>query len=145
MNEHKYRERLLPNLGTFLAAAILLPAISLVLEPFSLNLGLIIGSSTVALIWLSLFLFAPVVWVTDGKLIAGKAQIPLSLLGKSEVVTKESIFLERGPKLSPTAFRLFQGSIRTALKIEVDDPSDPTPYWLISTRKPQELQRALKT
>lgn len=144
MREQIYRERLTPNLGTFFAVAILLPAISLVLEPFSLNLGMTIGALTVAIIWLVLYLFSPVVAVTDGKLIAGKARIPLSFLGRSEVIEKESIFMERGPKLSPLAFKLFQGSIGTALKIEVLDPIDPTPYWLISTRKPQELQRALK-
>jgi hypothetical protein len=28
-------------------------------------------------------------------------------------------------------------------KIAVEDPEDPTPYWLVSTRKPEELKKAL--
>ena len=29
------------------------------------------------------------------------------------------------------------------VKIDITDPSDPTPYWLTSTRRPEELVAAL--
>jgi hypothetical protein len=28
--------------------------------------------------------------------------------------------------------------------VDITDPSDPTPYWLFSTRKPEELVAALR-
>ena len=34
--------------------------------------------------------------------------------------------------------------IRTAVEITLDDPEDPVPYWLVSTRHPQQLAEALK-
>jgi hypothetical protein len=32
---------------------------------------------------------------------------------------------------------------RTAVRVEVLDPADPTPYWLVSTRRPDELAAAI--
>jgi hypothetical protein len=31
------------------------------------------------------------------------------------------------------------------VRVEVVDPQDPTPYWLVSTRRPDDLARALTT
>jgi hypothetical protein len=31
-----------------------------------------------------------------------------------------------------------------AVRIEVVDPDDPTPYWVISTRRPEDLIAALR-
>jgi hypothetical protein len=61
------------------------------------------------------------------------------------VIAKDQIFQERGPKLEPAAFKVFQGTVKTAVKIEISDPSDPTPYWIISTRKPIQLASALES
>ena len=33
--------------------------------------------------------------------------------------------------------------VSTAVEITLDDPADPVPYWLISTRRPTELAAAL--
>jgi len=33
--------------------------------------------------------------------------------------------------------------IATAVEIELDDPDDPVPYWLVSSRRPQALAAAL--
>jgi hypothetical protein len=29
------------------------------------------------------------------------------------------------------------------VRVDLEDPLDPTPYWLLSTRRPQELAAAL--
>ena len=34
--------------------------------------------------------------------------------------------------------------MRTAVEITLDDPEDPVPYWLVSTRRPQQLAAALQ-
>ena len=145
MAGNQYRERVLPNLGTFLAVGLLLPGVTLVLQPFSLTIGLITGSAIVLLFWIALVAIAPTIQVVDGVLSAGKARIAIKLLGASQVIGKDELFSERGPKLNPAAYKLFQGSVKTALKIPVKDPKDPTPYWLISTRRPEMLKKALET
>ena len=39
---------------------------------------------------------------------------------------------------------LLRSWIPTAVRVDLNDPDDPTPYWFISTRKPVELVRALQ-
>jgi hypothetical protein len=140
-----FQERVRPNFGTFLATAALIPAITLVSEPFDFRIGLIIGSVLVLAIWWAMFFLSPVIRVREKSLSVGVVRIPRSLLGRIEVIAKDQIFQERGPKLEPAAFKVFQGTVKTAVKIEISDPSDPTPYWIISTRKPIQLASALES
>lgn len=138
-----YSERVLPGLGIFAATFFLLPAIALVFEPFDILLGITIGSIAVLAIWGSLIVLAPKIIITESSFQAGAAKIAKAYLGKAEVIGAERIFLERGPNLDPKSYRVFQGSVKAAVKIAIRDSSDPTPYWLISSRKPQRIAEIL--
>ena len=139
-----YRERVRPNLGTFIAVATLLPAVTLVSEPFDYRIGIAVGLILVMSIWAALFFLAPVIQVGSSHLTVARAKIPRNLLGNIEEIAKDQIFSERGPKLEPAAYKVFQGTVKTAIKITVNDPNDPTPYWIISTRKPAQLAEVLR-
>jgi hypothetical protein len=139
-----YRERVRPNLGTFIAVATLLPAVTLVSEPFDYRIGIAVGLILVMSIWAALFFLAPVIQVGSSHLTVARAKIPRNLLGNIEEIAKNQIFSERGPKLDPAAHKVFQGTVKTAIKITVNDPNDPTPYWIISTRKPAQLAEVLR-
>ena len=139
-----YQERVRPNLGTFVAVSTLLPAVTLVSEPFDFRVGVVLGLILVIAIWASLLLFAPVIKVGRTTLTVGRASIPRTLLGKIDEIAKDEIFQERGPKLDPAAYKVFQGTVKTALKIAIKDANDPTPYWIISTRKPAQLATVLR-
>jgi hypothetical protein len=139
-----YRERVRPNFGTFIAVATLLPAVTLVSEPFDYRIGIAVGLILVISIWAALFFLAPVIQVGSSHLSVARAKIPRNLLGNIEEIAKDQIFSERGPKLDPAAHKVFQGTVKTAIKITVNDPNDPTPYWIISTRKPAQLAEVLR-
>ena len=139
-----YRERVLPNFGTFAATFALLPSIAIISEPFDIRIGLAIGVVAVITIWTLLILRAPKIELSLLELKVGRVAILRNLIGEVEVISKEGIFLERGPKLDPGAYKVFQGSVKTAIKISITDPEDQTPYWLISTRKPDKLAELLK-
>ena len=139
-----YRERVRPNLGTFIAVATLLPAVTLVSEPFDYRIGIAVGLILVMSIWAALFFLAPVIQVGSSHLTVARAKIPRNLLGNIEEIAKDQIFSERGPRLDPAAHKVFQGTVKTAIKITVNDPNDPTPYWIISTRKPAQLAEVLR-
>jgi hypothetical protein len=139
-----YRERVRPNLGTFIAVATLLPAVTLVSEPFDYRIGLAVGLILVISIWVALFFLAPVIQVGSSHLTVARAKIPRNLLGNIEEIANDQIFSERGPKLEPAAYKVFQGTVKTAIKISLNDPNDPTPYWIISTRKPAKLAEVLR-
>jgi hypothetical protein len=48
-----------------------------------------------------------------------------------------------GPALDARAFVCLRAWARTGVRVDLQDPLDPTPYWLLSTRRPQELADAL--
>ena len=43
----------------------------------------------------------------------------------------------------PLAFVVQRPWIGTAVQVLLDDPANPTPYWVVSTRRPVELTTAL--
>jgi hypothetical protein len=118
--------------------------VTLVSEPFDYRIGIAVGLILVISIWAALFFLAPVIQVGSSHLSVARAKIPRNLLGKIEEIAKNQIFSERGPKLDPAAHKVFQGTVKTAIKISLNDPNDPTPYWIISTRKPAQLAEVLR-
>jgi hypothetical protein len=60
--------------------------------------------------------------------------IPLDGAGKRELL---------GPGADPLAFVIQRPWTPGAVQILLDDPQDPTPYWVVSTRHPQRLAAAL--
>ncbi|MER7553980.1 MULTISPECIES: DUF3093 domain-containing protein [Streptomyces] len=81
--------------------------------------------------------------VVAGALVAGDARIPLSALGEPEVLDAEEARAWRTHKADARAFMLLRGYVKTAVRVEVTDPDDPTPYVYLSTRNPQGLAAAL--
>jgi hypothetical protein len=138
-----YSERVLPNIGTFAAVFVLLPSTVIIAEPFDLRIGIVVGLIAVSTIWGLLVFRAPRIQVSKNHLRVGRVSIARSLVGTPKAIDKSEIFAERGPNLDPAAHKVFQGSVKTAVKIPVTDPEDPTPYWLVSTRNPEKLVEAL--
>ena len=60
--------------------------------------------------------------------------VPLDAAGKREAL---------GVGAHPLAFVIQRPWIGPAVQVLLDDPADPTPYWVISTRRPVELATAL--
>lgn len=83
--------------------------------------------------------------VADGELRAGDAHIPLELLGEVEVIAPEEKRRAMGPQLDPAAYVVHRGWVKPLVRVRVNDPEDPTPYWIISTRRPAELTAAIKS
>lgn len=82
--------------------------------------------------------------VVQGSLVAGQARIPVSALGRAEVLEPEQAVAWRSYRADPRAFMLLRAYVPTAVRIEVVDPADPTPYLYLSTRRPQALVAALE-
>ncbi|MER6989891.1 DUF3093 domain-containing protein [Saccharopolyspora hirsuta] len=81
--------------------------------------------------------------VTGGELWVGDAHLPLRFVDEVEVIPPQEQRRALGPDLDPAAFMVHRSSIRTSVRIWLDDPDDPTPYWVVSTRRPEELVKAL--
>ncbi|MFG2645601.1 DUF3093 domain-containing protein [Streptomyces sp. NPDC048370] len=82
--------------------------------------------------------------VVAGSLVAGDARIPASALGTPEVLDADEARAWRTFKADPRAFILLRSYVPRAVRIEVTDPEDPTPYVYLSSRDPEGLAAALE-
>ncbi|MGC4932738.1 DUF3093 domain-containing protein [Gordonia sp. DT30] len=79
----------------------------------------------------------------DGQLYAGKARLPPSVIARGATVPASAKSAALGRQLDPAAFLIHHAWVKTMVLLVLDDPDDPTPYWLVSTRRPGELLDAL--
>lgn len=100
------------------------------LIPLAVGLLLLIGRTKVV--------------VDDEELHAGEAHLPLRFVGEVDVIAKQHKRRALGPDLDPAAYVLHRGWIGPMVRVVVDDEQDPTPYWLISTRRPERVAERLR-
>jgi Protein of unknown function (DUF3093) len=144
LTERPYDERLtapaawwLIAAGTAVCAALIL----LPLGPVPALAGLVAAGALAAVVVSS---YGSVrIRVVQGSLVAGDARIPLSALGEAVALEPEEARAWRTYKADPRAHLLLRSYIATAVRVEVADPEDPTPYVYLSTRTPQRLAAAL--
>ncbi|MEU2583484.1 DUF3093 domain-containing protein [Streptomyces avermitilis] len=140
-----YEERLTAPRTWWLTCFLVGVSMALILLPFGTLplLGGLVGGTAVAAVVASSYGSIRIRVVGDS-LIAGDAKIPVSALGKAEIMDQEEARAWRTYKANPRAFMLLRSYIPTALRVEVTDPQDPTPYLYLSTREPERLAAALK-
>jgi hypothetical protein len=143
MDPMTYRERLWPAPWIFLATALVIPASLLVFLPISTIAGWIVAVVLYGLIVATLLVTTPTVEVADGELRAGRARLPLSVVGGVRAAHGADAVHERGVRLHADAWLLIRGWIPDVVRVELDDPQDPTPYWIISSRRADELAAAI--
>ena len=126
------------------------------------------GTMLVATLWLALVVAVPltVAWVVtgaalallatllvgygaaritvdDGVLRAGPAHISTDLVGTVTALDADAMRLQAGQDADVRAFLLLRPYLKRGVRVDLADPSDPTPYWLISSRRPDRLAAAL--
>ena len=81
--------------------------------------------------------------VDDHTLRAGRAQIEVGFLGAAEALDPESARRAAGQDADARAYLLLRPYLKRAVRVRIEDPADPAPYWLISTRHPDRLAAAI--
>jgi hypothetical protein len=111
----------MPAVGAWIVTAVALAALSLGLWSF--------GSARIS--------------VADGTFRAGRAHIDASFVGTATALDAEETRRIAGVDADARAYLLLRPYLKRAVKVEITDPADPTPYWLVSTRHPEELAKTL--
>ncbi len=82
--------------------------------------------------------------LSGGELQVGSAHVPIRYLGQIQVIPPSAKRRALGPDLDPAAFMLHSAWIGPVLRVELTDPQDPTPYWIFSVRRADELAARLR-
>ncbi|MFF7358167.1 DUF3093 domain-containing protein [Streptomyces filipinensis] len=140
-----YEERLTTPRSWWLISFLVGVSFALILLPFGTLplLGGLVGGTAAAAVVASAY-GSPRIRVVGDSLIAGEAKIPVLALGESEVLDAEEARAWRTYKADTRAFLLLRAYVPTALRVEVTDPEDPTPYLYLSTREPEKLAAAIE-
>jgi hypothetical protein len=72
------------------------------------------------------------------------AHLPLRYVGEVEIIDRDRKRKALGPEGDPAAFAVHRGWVGPVVRVRLNDPSDPTPYWLFSTRKPEKVAALLR-
>lgn len=81
--------------------------------------------------------------VVDDVLHAGRAQIDTRHIGAATALDAQQMRLLAGRDADARAFLLLRPYLKRGVRIELTDPADPTPYWLVGSRHPERLAAAL--
>lgn len=82
---------------------------------------------------------------SDRELWAGQAHLPMSVVTRSAEIPRTAKSAALGRQLDPAAFVLHRSWIGSLILLVLEDPDDPTPYWLVSCRRPDRVLAALRS
>jgi hypothetical protein len=95
---------------------------------------------TVALlIWLGRLRVA----VTATEFQVDDARLPVAVIADVVALDADGKREVLGVGAHPLAFVVQRPWVKGAVQVVLDDPADPTPFWVVSTRRPVELATAL--
>lgn len=138
-----YSERVTPSIWWWVVVLVLSAMTSLMVIPLSWIAGIIVPIVVFIAVALTLRSLIPRVTVTQDVLFAGPAHIERSFITEATPLKGEDAFKARGQKLDARAFLVTRPWAKDVVKVDIEDPNDPTPYWIVSTNNPDELAQVL--
>ncbi|KRV51527.1 hypothetical protein AQ490_01300 [Wenjunlia vitaminophila] len=139
-----YEERLTVSRSWWVIALVTGACLGLVVLPLGTVPALLglVGGVVAAAVAVSAYGSARI-RVVQGSLVAGPARVPAYALGEAQALDPQEATAWRSHRADPRAFMLLRAYIPTAVRVEIVDPEDPTPYLYLSTRHPERLVAAL--
>ena len=83
--------------------------------------------------------------VTGSVLRAGRDTLALGDAGEVIALDEKQAMALRGPRADPAARILLRPYLKRAVYIALANPADGVPYWLLATRRPDELAAAIES
>lgn len=87
---------------------------------------------------------SPLVSVDRDTFRAGRAHIALDLVGEVTALDADGVRRQAGVDADARAYLLLRPYLKRGVRVDIADPADPTPYWLVSCRRPDALVSALE-
>lgn len=82
--------------------------------------------------------------IRDGELWVRNAHLPLTYVSGVVGLDRNTLRLVLGREGDPAAFISVRPWIGPGVQVWLDDPDDPTPYWVVSSRHPDQLVKAVR-
>ncbi|MGY4651908.1 DUF3093 domain-containing protein [Mycobacterium sp. URHB0021] len=112
--------------------------------PIWLPYAVLLPVAAVVLLWFGRTEVRVVVGAAETELWAGAAHLPNSVVSRAAEVPRSAKSAALGRQLDPAAFVVHRAWVGPMVLLVLDDPDDPTPYWLVSCRHPERVLKALR-
>ncbi len=139
----RHDERLVPSFGWWLFAPGIAGVAAIVFLPIGPWAAAAAAVPVGILVAAGLWSLAAHVEVTSETFRAGRARIERRYLGEVSVLDAAGVRALMGPQSDARSHVLHRPWVSGAIRVEVTDPRDPCPFWLVSTRDPRGLADAL--
>ena len=141
-----YRERLWPGLGMPSFLLFMGTSLSIAYQrAYHGRIGLIVFVVSVALTTIISVATSPMIRISEGQLTLGKAHIERRHLGQIALLDPQQARNAQGHGAHAHALTVIRSAARHLVLVEIIDEHDPHPYWMFSTRHPDEVLAALSS
>lgn len=113
--------------------------------PAWVSFATLLAAAAGALLWLGRVEIRVTTARGGVELWAGNAHLPVTVIARSALVPRSAKSAALGRQLDPAAYVLHRAWIGPMILVVLDDPDDPTPYWLVSCRHPERVLSALRS
>ena len=140
-----YRERLWPSIGVSAFCLLMIVSLGIAVDHmygFMLGFAVTIAVSAVAV--LGTVLYTVTIETRPEGLQVGNALLPWKFVGPVSQLDREATVKARSVNAHPSAFFAIRSWIPESVIVQVDDESDPHPYWHISSRNVADLVQAIE-
>ncbi|EUA54504.1 hypothetical protein I553_1487 [Mycobacterium xenopi 4042] len=79
------------------------------------------------------------------RIVGRQAHLPVTAIARSAEIPRSAKSAALGRQLDPAAYVLHRAWVGPMVLVVLDDPDDPTPYWLVSCRHPDRVLSALRS
>ena len=138
-----FDERLWPGPLGWSSVVTAAAVMALAMSPVRAWLAVVAGLGTLVIGLVAAIALSPRVTVADGALTAGRARIPVGFLAQGRVLDRDEVRIALGPGSDARDYVVLRSWLPGAVSVPVTDPADPTPRWLVSSRRPADLLAAL--
>lgn len=149
MNDGTYRERLHVPFRWWVQGIMLIASLwlALIVAIPGITAWLITAAALALLAAMLLRYGSRLIEVADGpsggEFRAGRAHIGAQYLGRADALDAEETRRVAGVEADARAYLVLRPYLKRAVRVQIVDPNDPAPYWLVSTRHPERLASAL--
>jgi hypothetical protein len=98
--------------------------------------------ATIAIVYIAIAMRSTITLDSE-ELRIDRAHIEIKYLGSATVLDSQTMRLLRTRDADPAAYLAIRFWISKGIKITIVDPSDPTPYWLITSKRGEEIAALL--
>jgi Protein of unknown function (DUF3093) len=116
-----------PGIPLWLPYAVLLPVAVVVLVWLGRTEVRVVGGGGMTELWVN------------------AAHLPVDVVSRSAEVPRSAKSAALGRQLDPAAYVVHRAWVGPMVLLVLDDPDDPTPYWLVSCRHPEKVLAAFRS